>query len=64
MDDDTPLERFRDLKERYDAKHGRGAVLDVKDELGLGSGTFDDQLSTEELERLNAELACCLSGAK
>jgi len=56
MAQDNALNRFDHLAERYDALHRPGAWLDVKNELGLGSGPFNDQLSTAELQELNEEL--------
>lgn len=61
MGDDNPVERFHELRQQYDEKHGRGAALDVKDELELGSGTFNDQLTVDEVEELADELALRLA---
>lgn len=56
MSEDNAVERFHRLSRQYDAKHGRGAALQLKDELSLGSGPFNDELTPAELHRLNEEL--------
>jgi len=57
MDPDHMVERFERLSERYDALHRPGAWLDVKNELSLGSGPFNDHLTPDEVEALTEELA-------
>lgn len=56
MDQDDVLDRFNDLAERYDALHRPGAWLRLKDELGLGSGPFNERLTTEEIRDLNSAM--------
>lgn len=51
------VDRFHRLKERYDALHRPGATRRLKDDLGLGSGPFNDHLTREEVATLNEELA-------
>lgn len=61
MDHDHLTERFEDLKGRYDALHRPGATRRLKDELDLGSGLFNDRLTTDEVEELIQELEARLS---
>lgn len=61
MEQDQAVERFRQLSQRYDTLHQSGAWLRLKDNLGLGSGPFNDELTTKELEELNKELEVRLS---
>lgn len=56
MDHNTLIERYEKLKEQYDTLHRPGAARRLKDELGLGSGPFNDRLTIEEVEELIREL--------
>lgn len=53
MEQDIVVERFEELRERYDELHRPGTWLDLKDELGLGGGPFNDRLTTAEIQDLN-----------
>lgn len=62
MGEDRPLKRFEALAERYDNLHRPGAWYDLKNELGLGTGPFNDQLTTAEIQELNDAMEERLSG--
>lgn len=60
MDQNRILDHCDRLAQRYDEEHGHGATLNLKDELGLGSGRFNEELSTDEVRKLDQELAARL----
>lgn len=64
MDKDDLIDRFHNLKERYDALHRPGATRRLKDELDLGTGPFNDQLTTDEVEELIQELEAQLESRR
>lgn len=57
MNHDDIVEEFNHLSKQFDKLHQPGAALQVKEELRLGSGPFNDELTTPEVEALNVELA-------
>lgn len=52
MDHDDLIERYERLKERYDALHRPGVTRRLQDELGLGSGTYNDRVTVKAVEEL------------
>lgn len=64
MDQDAVVSRFEKLRQQYDDLHRPGAWLRLKDELGLGSGVFNDRLTPTEVEKLNQELEIRLAGSR
>ncbi len=64
MDTDDEIERFHELSKAYDQLFGPGKAIDLKDELGLGRGRFNDELTTEEIRELNEELDDRLSNLR
>lgn len=61
MDTDEILERFHQLSKQFDELHRTGASLQVKEDLQIGSGKFNDKLTITEVEVLTAELEKRLS---
>lgn len=62
METQEILSRSKELREQYDALHRPGAWLELKDELGLGNGPFNDRLTTTEIQDLNDVMEERLSG--
>lgn len=53
MDRDEIVARFHQLSKQFDELHQPGAALEVKEDLQLGSGKFNDRLTIDEIQELN-----------
>lgn len=56
MSTTNEIDRFHELRETHDEIFGPGSTLELKDELELGTGRFNEELTTEEILELNQEL--------
>jgi len=50
------LQRFRQLREKYEQLEGRGAAFQLMKDLDLSFGEFQEKIRKEELAKLNREM--------
>lgn len=50
------LERFRQLRKKYEEQEGPSAAFQLMEELDLTFGEFQDRIRKEDLVKLNREI--------